>query len=395
MSSARTRCATYDADGNYTSVVLQEFGTTRTYSWGYNNELQQITYGGGGTNTFTYDGTGRHVTKTDSTGSYSFVYDGNRIISDGQAVYTRAGDSRLISDRRGNNSKWHHSDGLTSSRTLTSNTQSITDTFRYDVWGDIAERTGTTPTPHQFVGALGYEQEADSGLYFIGTRYYDSSTGRFLSQDLAQWGVNWYVYAANNPANAFDREGLIWETLLDIAGLVVDVIDFVREPSWGGARAIALDVGGLILPVVPSPGGVKLGIRAGEELLQHGDGVVDVVKHIDDPPLYHYTDSAGVANTLNTGQITSRPPHVDVYATPTPPSGITDQGMLFAMTGKSRISSAFEIQNSNGWLPVPGKPGGQPQLIHPSPVNVTPVGQTYFDFMKNGDPIFVYPVIQR
>jgi YD repeat-containing protein len=139
-----------------------------SYRWGYNNELLQITYGGGGTNTFTYDGSGRRVTKTDSTGSYSFIYDGDRIISDGHAVYTRAGSSRLISERRGNNSQWYHADGLTSTRTLTNSTQTVTDTFRYDVWGDLAERTGNTPTPHQFVGALGYEREADSGLIFSG-----------------------------------------------------------------------------------------------------------------------------------------------------------------------------------------------------------------------------------
>ncbi len=207
MLTAGSRSFTYDADGNCTSVALQGGGTTRTYTWGYNNELKQITYSGGGTNTFSYDGIGRRVTKSDSSGNYSFVYDGDRILSDGQAVYTRAGSSRLISERRGNNSEWYHSDGLTSSRTLTSSTQTVTDTFRYDVWGDMAERTGNTPTPHQFAGALGYEREADSGLYFIGTRYYDPSVGRFLSQDLAQWGANWYGYAANNPVNAFDANG--------------------------------------------------------------------------------------------------------------------------------------------------------------------------------------------
>ncbi|MDW8368580.1 MAG: hypothetical protein RMK49_22255, partial [Abditibacteriales bacterium] len=114
-----------EADGNCTSVSLQGGGVTRTYSWGYNNELKQITYAGGGTNTFTHDGIGRRVTKVDSTGSYSFGSDGSRILSDGHAVYTRAGDSRLISERRGNNSRWHHSDGLTSTRTLTSNRQNV------------------------------------------------------------------------------------------------------------------------------------------------------------------------------------------------------------------------------------------------------------------------------
>ncbi|MDW8368581.1 MAG: RHS repeat-associated core domain-containing protein, partial [Abditibacteriales bacterium] len=86
------------------------------------------------------------------------------------------------------------------------------------MWGDLAERAGNTPTPHQFAGALGYERDADSGLYFIGTRYYDPTVGRFLSQDVAQWGMNWYAYAANNPVSGFDYQGQWWETALDIAG---------------------------------------------------------------------------------------------------------------------------------------------------------------------------------
>jgi RHS repeat-associated protein len=211
MLTAGNRSFTYDADGNCTSVALQGGGTTRTYHWGYNNELLQITYGGGGTNTFTYDGIGRRVTKTDSTGSYSFIYDGDRIISDGHAVYTRAGSSRLISERRGNNSQWYHADGLTSARTLTNSSQTTIDTFRYDVWGDLAERTGNTPTPHQFVGALGYERDSDSGLMRLGFRYYDPNIGRFISQDPIQEGVNWYVYTENNPVNRVDPSGLDWD----------------------------------------------------------------------------------------------------------------------------------------------------------------------------------------
>jgi RHS repeat-associated protein len=246
--------------------------------------LKHITYGGGGTNTFTYDGTGRRVSKVDSTGSYSFVYDGNRIISDGQAVYTRAGGSRLISERRGNDSRWHHSDGLTSTRTLTNSSQTTTDTIRYDVWGDIAERTGNTPTPHQFVGALGYEREADSGLYFIGTRYYDPSVGRFISQDAAQWGVNWYIYAANNPVSGFDYQGQWWETALDIAGLILDVKDFIEKPSLGNAAWIIGDVASIILPT-PTPSLIKHGgklIKHGGKMIKFADDAADVGKHIDD-----------------------------------------------------------------------------------------------------------------
>ena len=33
----------------------------------------------------------------------------------------------------------------------------------------------------------------------LGHRYYDQSTGRFLSEDPARDGANWYAYCANNP----------------------------------------------------------------------------------------------------------------------------------------------------------------------------------------------------
>jgi RHS repeat-associated protein len=179
-------------------------------------------------------------------------------------------------------------DGLTSSRTLTSSSQTTTDTFRYDVWGDIAERTRTTPTPHQFVGALGYEQEADSGLYFIGRRYYDPSLGRFISQDVAQWGANWYVYAANNPVSGFDYQGQWWKTALDIAGLILDIKDAIEDPSWDDILWIGGDIISIIAPT-PTPSLIKhggkligAGVKYGDNVVKFADDAADVGKRIDD-----------------------------------------------------------------------------------------------------------------
>jgi uncharacterized protein RhaS with RHS repeats len=38
-------------------------------------------------------------------------------------------------------------------------------------------------------------------------RYYEPWTGRFLSEDPAMDGANWYVYCANDPVNLFDPDG--------------------------------------------------------------------------------------------------------------------------------------------------------------------------------------------
>ena len=41
-----------------------------------------------------------------------------------------------------------------------------------------------------------------------GNRYYDDSTGRFLSRDPAQAGENWYAYCHDNAPNEVDAQGL-------------------------------------------------------------------------------------------------------------------------------------------------------------------------------------------
>ena len=37
------------------------------------------------------------------------------------------------------------------------------------------------------------------GGYYFNARYYDPSMGRFITEDPARDGINWYVYCGNNP----------------------------------------------------------------------------------------------------------------------------------------------------------------------------------------------------
>jgi hypothetical protein len=49
-----------------------------------------------------------------------------------------------------------------------------------------------------------------SALQLLGHRYYDPSTGRFLTRDPIKDGRNWYGYCENNPVTRTDANGLDW-----------------------------------------------------------------------------------------------------------------------------------------------------------------------------------------
>jgi RHS repeat-associated protein len=73
-------------------------------------------------------------------------------------------------------------------------------------WGQVRWSKGS-PLDQGYCGNLQHRRDAESGLVYMRARYYEPWTGRFLSEDPAMDGANWYVYCANDPVNMFDPEG--------------------------------------------------------------------------------------------------------------------------------------------------------------------------------------------
>ncbi|MCL6592205.1 MAG: RHS repeat-associated core domain-containing protein [Firmicutes bacterium] len=71
----------------------------------------------------------------------------------------------------------------------------------------------------------------------MGARFYDPEIGRFISQDPAKDGLNWYTYCDNNPINRVDPDGQ-WSVSISIGG----------SASFGGGvqggMSIAVDSSG-------------------------------------------------------------------------------------------------------------------------------------------------------
>ena len=101
--------------------------------------------------------------------------------------------------------------------------------------------TGAWKGPFGYSGSAGY-QEDETGLQLLGHRYYDSSTGRFITRDPIKDGRNWYAYCDNNPVSRVDAEGLGWHnpSQVWVDPKFSGEVWVVGEPdeSWGDKQAL-------------------------------------------------------------------------------------------------------------------------------------------------------------
>ena len=100
-------------------------------------------------------------------------------------------------------------------------------------WARFAARRAGTTTEWSYTG----EQNDPTGLEYLRARYYDASTGRFLSQDPLPL-LQRYAYANNNPANLVDPSGLStakdrFDQLMDAERQIQFVANqILHDPCW-------------------------------------------------------------------------------------------------------------------------------------------------------------------
>ena len=87
----------------------------------------------------------------------------------------------------------------------TDDSKNVVARYEYDVFGAVHSESGASDNIRKFTGK---EFDADSNLYYYAARYYDPYIGRFTQRDPAQYGINWYTYAYNNPLKFIDPDGL-------------------------------------------------------------------------------------------------------------------------------------------------------------------------------------------
>ena len=158
---------------------------------------------------FSYNAFGARVSKTDSSGSFTFARagasSGAAILSDGTAAYTPG-----ISERRSSVSRFYHFGGNGENGRETGENETTSSTRTWDAWGNQLSSTGSTNSPFGAFGGSGSETEGDSDLIYSGNgAFYDPSTGRFISIIVAGTRSGGYGHGggSNNPVGVGGPDG--------------------------------------------------------------------------------------------------------------------------------------------------------------------------------------------
>jgi RHS repeat-associated protein len=115
-------------------------------------------------------------------------------------------NGQVIAENRNGVRKTYVPDPSGSTIALLDDKQKITDAFSYSPFGELKSRTGTTPTPFQYIGTRGYYTDPNNRIY-VRARTYQPNYARWMTVDPLWPGESAYGYARGNPVRWGDRSG--------------------------------------------------------------------------------------------------------------------------------------------------------------------------------------------
>jgi RHS repeat-associated protein len=204
-----TTTYTNDSIGARTKAVSSTPSSTTTYAYDALGQLRSATVGGS-TASFKYNGDGVRLGKTIGSSTQTYVWNTTsgtpQVLSDGTTdfLYGPSGEVLEQISTSSTAPTYLVHDQVGSTRLLTNQTGTVVGTYSYDAYGRLSNHTGST-SPIGYAG--GWETTADKLVYLV-HRYYDPSTGSFLSVDpTVATTTSPYTYAEDDPINRSDPGG--------------------------------------------------------------------------------------------------------------------------------------------------------------------------------------------
>ncbi|WP_017327148.1 polymorphic toxin-type HINT domain-containing protein [Synechococcus sp. PCC 7336] len=231
----------YDANGNLLSRTSDTSGTTR-FIWNDSNRLVGVELPNGDEISYIYDQAGIQVSSTINSETTTYVVDSNRpfaqvleSITSDDLVQISVFGLDLIAQLQGDQSSFFHTDGLGSTRVVTDGEGTVQQEFDYLAFGELLGARNAEQVDNLFAGEQ-FEQEL--GLYHLRQRYYDPSTGRFISRDAFEGFItnpisqNRYLYANANPVTYTDPSGFFSIGNVSAASVARGTLSVISSPQF-------------------------------------------------------------------------------------------------------------------------------------------------------------------
>jgi len=215
VSNGVTSQFSYDPNGN---LVQKTTGSTSwNYTWNVPGQLLRVGNNTGYQGYYAYDGLGRRVESKENSYYVFYGYLGTETLAetgtfgpDNDYVYANGLRIAMVNNAAGSNPTvvYYHTDALGSTRLVTSATKSVLFSDSYQPFGIDNSVSGSQT--YKFTGK---PVSQTTGLYYNYQRWYDPSTGRFISQDplagiSGPGSLNPYVYVRDSPTVRIDPSGL-------------------------------------------------------------------------------------------------------------------------------------------------------------------------------------------
>ena len=168
--------------------------------------------------------------------------------------------------------------------------------YSYDPWGKLLSVTPNGWLDEQNAYYLevaeanplryrGYYYDAETGFYYLQSRYYDPEIGRFINADsyastdaTGLLSTNMFAYCENDPVNRSDPSGEFFDTVFDIVSLCTSVADVVADPSdpwaWAGLVGDLID----LAPFVTGVGETVRAVNTIRKASKQIDSTVDATR---------------------------------------------------------------------------------------------------------------------
>ena len=314
LTSRGNMSFTYDEIGNLRSLKNGSNTSGYYFNWGKGRQLESLAFGETAENAevyveYGYNADGIRISRTFNVGGLEYIVDGDKILKQVGCGVGVLQTLEFYYDALGEiigfnyaNQDYYFGKNLQGDVVELYQDGTLIATYEYDAWGkllSIKDANGVTiaddinSTHVAVINPIryrGYYYDIEKKMYYLNSRYYYPTIGRFISSDTTDvltatpmdlTDKNLYAYCDNNPVVRVDCGGAFWDTIFDIISLGASIVEVCVNPddswAWVGLAGDVVD----LIPFVTGVGEATRAVKTVDKIVDVVDTTHDIAKTAD------------------------------------------------------------------------------------------------------------------